>query len=216
MPGEWAKEKANVLLGEAVLLRAKGKTREALEKTQESLRVLADNPDAFEILGDLYSAVGLPEAAMEAYQRALELDPSRITLETRLAHIALKKSEIDYQRRLAQDLIAGRYRPLPKRNPGIAGILSLLIPGMGQIYNQHWLKGGIVLCGYLLLAMKAMSAVASILKTAGSGDMFALIAGFFARPALAWTILLLLLYSYATIDAAVAATRSASEESGLI
>jgi tetratricopeptide (TPR) repeat protein len=215
MPEELAKEKANVLLGEAVLLRAKGKPREALEKTQESLRVMADNPDAFEILGDLYSSLGPPEAAIEAYQRALELDPSRITLETRLAHIALKKGEIDYQRRLAQDIIAGRYRPLQKRNPGIAGLLSLIFPGLGQVYNQDWIKGGILLLVFLLLTAK-ISITLYLLKPWAQGDMFSLLGAFFARPALFWTILLLVIYGYATIDAAVAATRSASEESGLI
>jgi tetratricopeptide (TPR) repeat protein len=216
MPGEWAKEKANVLLGEAVLLRAKGKPREAIEKAQESLRVMTDNPDAFEILGDLYSTLGLSEAAMEAYQRALELDPSRISLETRLAHIALKKGELDYQRRLAQDIIAGRFRPAQKRNPGIAGMLSLLIPGIGQIYNQQWIKGGGLLLVYLLLVMKDIGTVARMLEAAGSGDMFALMGAFFTRPALGWTLLLVGLYIYSVIDATFFATRAPDEESAII
>jgi len=216
MPGEMAKEKANVLLGEAVLLRAKGRPQEALAKAQESLRVMADNPDAFEILGDLYSTLNLSEAAIEAYQRALELDPSRISLETRLAHIALKKGEMDYQRRLAQDIIAGRLRLGQKRNPGIAGILSLLIPGMGQLYNQQWLKGGILLLIYLLLAMKDISTVARMLEASGSGDMFALMGAFFTRPALGWTLLLVGLYIYGVIDATIFATRASDEESAII
>jgi tetratricopeptide (TPR) repeat protein len=215
MAGDWAKDKANILLGEAVLLRAKGKPREALAKAQESLRLLADNPDAFEILGDLYSQLGLVEAGIEAYQRALELDPSRLTLETRLAHVALKKGELDYQRRLAQDIIAGRYRPSPKRNPGVAGLLSLLIPGMGQIYNQHWIKGAVTLFLYLLLMMKTAILVALSLEKAGGGEIFSLVGAFFTRPALGWTLVLLALYAYATVEAAISATRSAGEESGL-
>ena len=27
------------------------------------------------------------------------------------------------------------------KNPGLAGVLSLLIPGIGQIYNGQWLWG---------------------------------------------------------------------------
>jgi TM2 domain-containing membrane protein YozV len=27
------------------------------------------------------------------------------------------------------------------KNPGLAGVLSLLIPGVGQIYNGQWLLG---------------------------------------------------------------------------
>jgi tetratricopeptide (TPR) repeat protein len=215
MIGDGAREKANILLGEAVLLRAKGKPREALGKAQESLRLLADNPDAFEILGDLYSQIGLSEAAIEAYQRALELDPSRLTLETRIAHVALKKGELDYQRRLAQDIIAGRYRPLQKRNPGVAGLLSLVFPGLGQIYNQHWLKGGVVLFLYLLLVMKTFNLVALTLERANGGEMFALVGAFFTRPALGWTLMLLALYGFATVEAAFAATRSTGDEAGL-
>lgn len=31
------------------------------------------------------------------------------------------------------------------RNPKIAAILSFVAPGLGQLYNREWLKGGIIL-----------------------------------------------------------------------
>jgi hypothetical protein len=33
----------------------------------------------------------------------------------------------------------------------IAAFLSALLPGAGQIYNRHWLKGGFFLAGSLIL-----------------------------------------------------------------
>ena len=43
-----------------------------------------------------------------------------------------------------------------KKSPVLAGILSLFLPGAGQIYNGHWIKAGIqwtLLAGSLYLAI---------------------------------------------------------------
>lgn len=43
-----------------------------------------------------------------------------------------------------------------KKSPVLAGILSLFLPGSGQIYNGHWIKAGIqwmLLAGSLYLAI---------------------------------------------------------------
>jgi hypothetical protein len=37
------------------------------------------------------------------------------------------------------------------RNPAIAGILSGLLPGLGQLYNRQWGKGAAFLIGALIL-----------------------------------------------------------------
>ncbi|MBI3610747.1 MAG: hypothetical protein HY204_08615 [Nitrospirae bacterium] len=33
------------------------------------------------------------------------------------------------------------------RRPGIAVLLSAVVPGLGQFYNRHWLKGGGFIAG---------------------------------------------------------------------
>jgi hypothetical protein len=38
-----------------------------------------------------------------------------------------------------------------QRNPVIAGVLSGLVPGLGQFYNREWLKGAGFLVGLLVL-----------------------------------------------------------------
>ena len=37
------------------------------------------------------------------------------------------------------------------RNPWVAGILSGLIPGLGQFYNRQWWKGAGFLVGFMLV-----------------------------------------------------------------
>ena len=36
--------------------------------------------------------------------------------------------------------------PLTQCSPFVAGLLSLLVPGLGQLYNREWAKGMAVLC----------------------------------------------------------------------
>jgi len=214
-------QKANALLGEAVLLRAQGKRKEGLAKCQEALKLLPENAEAFEILGDLYAETGLPEAAIEAYKRVLELDPARLMAETKIARAALQKQRIEQQRQLAQDLLEGRLPRGQTRSPATAGLLSLLLPGLGQAYNHHWLKAAALLCIYVFLFL---GAVATALRTltaqqpsAGPGlDLFTVAGAFFVSPAIWWTLLLILLYLYSVGDAALAATRSAAEETGMV
>jgi TM2 domain-containing membrane protein YozV len=39
-----------------------------------------------------------------------------------------------------------------KRNPIIAGLLSLIVPGLGQIYNGENNKGGAIILGAIVIA----------------------------------------------------------------
>ncbi|NIM05991.1 MAG: hypothetical protein GTO55_06860, partial [Armatimonadetes bacterium] len=158
-----ASEKANVLLGEAVLLRANKKLKEAMAKCQEALRALPENAEAFEILGDLYAETGLAEAAIEAYKRTVELDPSRSGVETKIARVALEKDRLSQQLKTTHDLLEGRISPARPRSPATAGLLSLLLPGLGQAYNRQWLKAAALICVDVMLFMAAIVSVLRIL-----------------------------------------------------
>ncbi len=204
-------EQAGIFLGEAVLLRAAGKRKEAVAKCQEALRLLPDNAEAFEILGDLYLEMRLPEAALEAYRRAREIDSSRPVLETKVARAALAKQKTEAQRRLAEDLVAGRIPKSRTRNPAVAGLLSLLMPGLGQIYNYSWFKAAGLLFAWLLL----LRGFAGALRLQGF-DLFAVFSAFFSPPALWWTLLLSAVSLYSIIDAALTATRTQAEDTGMV
>jgi TM2 domain-containing membrane protein YozV len=47
----------------------------------------------------------------------------------------LKESTIDFER------VHPRLEPVSMNKPGIAAVLSLIVPGVGQIYNGAFLRG---------------------------------------------------------------------------
>lgn len=209
------------LLGEAVLLRARGRRREAIEKCQQVLRLAPKNAEAFEVLGDLYREGGLAQAALEAYHRAFELNPSRGNLELKIARAALRKASFDRQLQTTRDLIEGKATPEKKRSPTTAGLLSLLIPGLGQAYNHDWVKAAGLLCLFVFLSMADVAAALRIMLAGRPPglvglDPVAFVSAFFSSPALWWTLLQVALYLYSVIDAALTAGRSPSEDTGLI
>jgi tetratricopeptide (TPR) repeat protein len=214
-------EKANALLGEAVLLRARKRLKEALGKCQEALLLLPGNAEAFDIMGDLYLESGLTEAAIEAYKRVLELDPSRAdAVELKIARAALKQARIDGRRKLARDLVEGRVKRIRGPNPTATGLLSLLFPGLGQAYNQQWPKALGFACAFLFFARQVADGAGAIIKarfsppsTPSISDLFG---AFFTPPVLWWTLLLTALYIYSVVDAALVAVHSVSEETDLI
>ena len=93
---------------------------------------------------------------------------------------------------------------------------------MGQGYNHEWLKAAAIMCLYVFFSMAAIAGTLRVLlsQRASSGpptlNLFPSIGAFLAPPALWWTLLLALLYIYSAIDAAVRATRSEADETGLI
>lgn len=53
---------------------------------------------------------------------------------------------------------AGAMEEKPARSPLLAGVLSGLLPGLGQFYNRQWAKG----VGFLLLSFFIVTALASV------------------------------------------------------
>jgi len=215
-------EKANTLLGEAVLLRAQKRLKEAMGKCREALLLIPGNADAFDILGDLYFESGLTEAAIEAYKRVLELDSPRTNaVELKIARAALKKDHVEGQRKLARDLVEGRVKKVRGPSPTATGLLSLLFPGLGQAYSQQWLKALGFACIFLFFFRQVVIGAQHIVgerrlsstSSLGFGDIFGAL---FAVPVLWWTLLLTALYIYSVVDAALVAVHSAAEETDLI
>ncbi|HZX58270.1 MAG TPA: DUF5683 domain-containing protein [Mucilaginibacter sp.] len=94
-----------------------------------------------------------------------------------------------------------KYRDIHKRSPVLAGLLSLYIPGLGQLYNKQELKAGIVF-GTWALSFGAAEVYASrSVSPYNSAN----------RPNDAVTVALLLPFAaatiYSVIDAPITANR---------
>lgn len=216
MPDPTADEQANILLGEAVRLRAQRRYKEGIAKCLDAIKLVPANAEAFEILGDLYNESSLHQAAIEAYRRSIELAPSFPRVEEKLARAALDADKSTRQRQIAQDLLSGRMPVRTRRrSPATVGLMSFLVPGLGQLANQEFGKAVAILVVWMALLGLQFSAAGGIMAQhrGGSGlDLFGTLMAFFIPPALWWTLLQAAVYGYAVIDAAVIASRSGSED----
>ncbi len=58
------------------------------------------------------------------------------------------------------------------RNPWVSGLLSGLLPGLGQFYNRQWVKGGGFLVGFVVVdgALGVSAGFLKFLQAASSGE----------------------------------------------
>lgn len=216
MPDPADRDQANIFLGEAVRFRAQHHLKEAIAKCLDAIKLDTENAEAFEILGDLYNESNLYQAAIEAYRRSLELIPLQPHVEKKLARAALQSDANSRKKQLADDLLAGRSpQRTPRRSPAVVGLLSLVIPGLGQLANQQVGKAIICVILWMITLGSSFSTAVEIVSQQQSAtglDFFGLLAAFFLPPALWWTLLEAIVYGYSVIDAAIVATQAASRD----
>src|ERR1700744_5095873 len=67
-----------------------------------------------------------------------------------VAHAQTTPAALDTAKKADSVYIPYKYRDIHKRSPVLAGLLSLYIPGLGQLYNKQELKAGIVFGSWVL------------------------------------------------------------------
>jgi hypothetical protein len=161
-----------------------------------------EDPAVWEVDGDLAFAQRRYRQAQTSYRRAHELDPTNGPLEEKFALAVVKVHEPDllaHQRDLPDDDTPWWAQRIP-RSPTVSGLLSALIPGVGQCYNGELLRGGLLIFAWLMLCAQVLTSVT--LDNHGEFTLGAAIASLFHGVALLWTLLLLALWLFAIIDAA--------------
>lgn len=139
------------LLSEANVERLRGRFQEAEKRCQEALVLDERNVAAYELLGDLEYAQGHLSRALDTYQQARRLDPSRASLEEKVARLTVEVIRAEVELEQAASLQEGPVARKEFRSPVNACLLSLLIPGLGQIYNRDYALGIGLLSGFMLL-----------------------------------------------------------------
>ncbi len=113
------------------------------------------------------------------------------------------------------------------RRPAIAALFSLVIPGLGQLYNGEAVKGFImamlflVLFGFTTMAILGQVTAAPVSPQGALYppriDPGAVLSGVFSGVNAVWVLLLLGLYIYSVADAGLTASRSmTSDDTGLV
>jgi len=191
----------DVMLTEANRLRSRGLLGEANAKCREALAANQDYWPAYELMGDIFKQQGRASDAIEAYRAALQLNPERVAVEDKMARACVTLAQQRYAYLWAEDALAEGER---KRNPIVSSLLSALVPGLGQFHNRRFAKGLALTSAAVLLAlMVAVQALSSLVGRTGGVQGY--VSVFFSGRTLYVTALLIAVWLWAVIDAAVRA-----------
>jgi len=142
-------QKVKELLTRANIERARGNYEKALEFVKKADEISPNNSKVLEVYGDILQARGKLKEALEKYNAALKSE-RRQSIEEKIAIVTLKIAEIERREELKAWLREHpEYRPKGK-NPTMATIASMAIPGSGQIYNGDIAKGIILFALFIL------------------------------------------------------------------
>ena len=216
------------LLGRATLLRTRGEHQKAIELVQEALHLDEDGWEAHELVGDLHLDLGKGTWALESYRRARQINPSRGVLEEKIGKAALSQAARQQTALMSEALLDGMARtPSTPRRPAMAALFSLVIPGLGQLYNGQVLKGFIMALLFVVLFGLTTMVILGQVRAAPASpqgvlytptvDLGAILSGVFSGINAVWVLLLLALYIYSVADAGLTAGSSmTSDDTGLV
>ncbi len=216
------------LLGRATLLRARAEHREALQLTRQAIDLDERSWEAHELMGDLHLDMGRGDLALENYRRAREINQSRGVLEEKIGRAALARAARQRAASMSEALLDGIGGPSTvKRKPGLAAVLSLIIPGLGQLYNGEVIKGFIMaalfiaLFGLTVVALRANIAASPVsaqgILYGPRVDIGRIVSGLFSGLSAVWVVLLACLWIYSIADAGIRASKTmTSDSTGLV
>lgn len=200
------------LLAEAFQRIRLERYEEATAKIAEAKALAPDHPLVVEMEGDLAFARRRFREAEALYRRAHELDPGNAKIEEKFATAILKIHEPELLLHDIPDdvdLIWGKRRPRP---PFSSALLSLLFPGVGQLYNGEVVKGwSLVAVGAALWTTLIYAWCYAIVKHLPY-DAGTIIGGMFHGWYAFFTILFLLAWLYSIGDAFYIAYTLSEEE----
>jgi tetratricopeptide (TPR) repeat protein len=199
-----SQDRLDALLREANIHRLRGQTLEAEERCRAALELQPEEATALEMLGDLLRERGRLDEAAEQYQSAIAAAPERLSAERKFAELTLELAERQRLRDQAAFLLSNPPSTVQqRRNVTLALLLSAIFPGLGQFYNQQWLKGCILAVAVLICLGLGGDALLRLVFTIAS-----------ARPAGAvsqwgawFGFLGFVFWLYAVIDAVVTAQK---------
>lgn len=177
--------------------------------------IAPDHPRVLEAEGDIFSAQRKFKPALEAYKKAFAADPKNAKLEEKYATAVVKVSmpSILAHTPIDVDDDAWWINPMvPPRVPWQSAMLSAFIPGVGQWHNGETLKSMIVLAvaGYSAswVGYAFYQNLQTLKGTHLNNGFFDVFNKGLQGTNLIFAVLWILVWLYATIDAAVVASEA--------
>ena len=199
-------EQVESLLRQAHVVRLRGQGGAAESLVRRALALSPEDPTGIEMLADIHADKGEYESALELYRSGLALRPGAKTLEEKIGRTVLRVAEDERERLAAQFMLSSPVsRKERQRNATVATLLSLLCPGVGQLFTGQQLKGGILLVvGVMALFLGVPDLFKMALIVAGGklprGESV-------NQPYAALGVLGMLIWIYGMLDAAAQAGR---------
>ncbi len=136
------REQIEPLLKAARRLALNGDHNGTRAKLKEIFAIDAKSAEGLELLGDIFLAEAQQEKAIQVFERGLQFHPSHHAFEEKSALALLDIEEMKRDRDFSMNLMQhGDRDQWQDRKAGVAGVLSLLVPGAGQIYNDDNERG---------------------------------------------------------------------------
>jgi tetratricopeptide (TPR) repeat protein len=216
--------KIRELLGRATLQRARGNYEDALKLTQEAVVLDRESWESHELMGDLLLELKRADQALESYRTARQLNERRPLLEEKIGRAALARAARLHTAEMSRALLEGKaVGAAPKRSPAYAALFSLIVPGLGQVYNTDVFKG--LILAVVWLALFGLNAAnirvgMSGLPSRSMGSLYgpqidigSIAEALFSGAGAIWFGLLVIVWIYAVADAAVKASRTMTSDS---
>jgi len=219
-------EKAGAHIMAARRALRKGNRDEARTLLKQAFAASPNDQAGLELLGDLFLEEGEQAKAVAVFERGKKLYPRHASFEEKIALAQLDLAEIEHDKILRQQFAQdGDTEAWQDRKPNVSALISALVPGLGQVYNDHWERGAAFLSAAIISFAGWLWPLSSGLRAASTGaaknaekdalrDMAAALVGM--SPATKLFLVLcfmagMAIHAYAAWDAAQLAIRGAQD-----
>jgi len=197
------------LLVEMHVRLRQGQFDEVKERLAKAKAIAPDHPGVLEAEGDLAFNQGRYKQAETLFKAALGSNPGNARLEEKFATALLKVRMPGFTVNQIPDDADSFWSNRVPRNPAVSGILSAVMPGLGQFHNGDWLKGGILILFDLVVYSQIIYAVYKTLRAIHKQHMSLTYSEVIDRAIHSVNVFLLLLLAaallYSIVDAVMVA-----------
>lgn len=144
----------------------------ALARCSEALKQVPECAFAYEIKGDTHRARGEHDLAIDCFQRALALEPNNRRVQDKFALATLDMEETRLLEERRKEAAQNPQKFLrSQKNPLWSCVLSCVLPGFGQFYNEEYGKGWILVALFCFSSYFSIAAVWMMLQAMKGGHL---------------------------------------------
>lgn len=194
------------LLGLANIQRMRGQYLEAEDTCRKALTIAPKSLSIREMLGDILHESGKLDEALGEYKAILKVMRDDPSAETKFAKVALEIGDREREKAIVREMIENPHKYTAReRNPIMALLWSVIVPGLGQLYNGDVIKAAIIFGTFVLFFISYALLQQRYPGNVQNFQVFLLLT---SPVVLVLGILALIAYIYGVVDAPIMADKS--------